>query len=142
VWRLATGNQVQMIGHDRIGVYLKSLVLLAIPPTVEYYVPVGLPTEQIHPAHDRAGQVVESVLVAYFVFDAHNRLIISLYVFWHCWRGVPTSRPLSFGFYPLFCVCRLESDRYAVRGWNRAPAIAIFVWLLWLMLATSRQQVL
>jgi hypothetical protein len=68
---LATRYQMQMIGHDGKSVYLKSLVRLTITPTVQYHISIYLPYKQIHPARDRASEVVQPVLIPNFVLYAH-----------------------------------------------------------------------
>jgi hypothetical protein len=51
--------------------HLKSFMLLTILPTVQYNVSISSLRKQIHPAHYGAGQIVQPVLIAYFVFYTH-----------------------------------------------------------------------
>lgn len=74
---LTTGDQVQMVGQDRVSMDLKPFMLLAVTPTVQHNIAVYLPAEQIYPACNGTGQIIQAMLVANFVFYAHRYVGLS-----------------------------------------------------------------
>ncbi len=61
-----------MVWHDDVSVYLKAFVVLAKPPTVQKDVPINLAGKEVDPSGHGTNEVIESMLVPDFVFDAHG----------------------------------------------------------------------